>query len=305
MLALAGKMTEAELRHWVLANPERVNDRDRDQEGCTALFAAADFRESLPLTVWLVDEKGADVNATTSRGLSALHEARSLDIVTALLDRGVAPIRLDDDGVSPLMRHALFGKFDIVARLLQDPRVRATINLQSNHGRTALHHACGSASGTEANQAALVTLLLQCGANYTRTDADGKTPLALHQQRYKPRHAVIAVLEQSPDAEKASLLFKARRIVIASNGNAAVSTNLQGRVARGQPLPRVALVAVAGGHDEGEEEASKLRSMVGFLLGIGDGPESKSVSARVFRVVLVLLVPSWDPLCKDVGVLQD
>jgi len=74
MLGLAGKMpilslmTEIELWHWVTANPGRVNDRDRNWTGCTALLAAAYYRGSLPPTVWLLEEKGADVNATTSRG---------------------------------------------------------------------------------------------------------------------------------------------------------------------------------------------------------------------------------------------
>ena len=218
MLGLAGKMpdlmfmtTEAELRHWVELNPGRVNDRGSDYRESTFLFVAACVRKSLPLTLLLLDEKGADVNATTSDGSTALHEAYSLGIVTALLDHSADSIRLNDDGVSPLMRQALIGKIEIVVRLLQDPRVRATINIQSNDGRTALHCACNSVNGTEANQAALVILLLQSGANYTRTDADGKTPLALLRQRYmyRPGHAVIPILEQAPDAEKASLLIKA------------------------------------------------------------------------------------------------
>ena len=103
----------------------------------------------------------------------------------------------------------------------------------------------------------------------------------------------------------ASLLVKARRLVLAADSNAGAPTYLQGRVARGQPLPRLVLVAVIGGHNEGEEEASKLCSMVGFILGIGiEGmPESKSLSASVFRTVMGLVMPSWDPLRKGVGVL--
>jgi len=62
-----------------------------------------------------------------------------------------------------------------------------------------------------------VILLLQCGADYTRTDAEGKSPLALLRQN-NPRHAVITVLEQAPDAENASLLVKARRLVVAADG---------------------------------------------------------------------------------------
>ena len=310
MLGLAGKipklmrMTEAELRHWVIANPNRVNDRDRETSGNTALYVAAGFRKSLPLTVWLVDEKGTDANATTSRGLSALYEAYSLDIVTALLDRGADPIPLDNDGVSPLMRHAWVGRVKVVARLLRDPRVRATINIQSGDGRTALHCACRSTCISEERRAALVILLLQCGADYTRSDADGRTPLALLQQSHYPHHVAIAVLEQAPDAEKASLLIKARRHVVAADSNAALPTSPQGRVVRGQPLLRVALVAVAGGNN-GEEETSKLRSVVSFLLGIGGAPEGKTMPGRAFRVVINLLMPSRDPLCRPAAGLEE
>ena len=67
------RMTEAELRQWVEANPGRVNDRDRVGE--TPLMAAVGDIKSLPLTLWLLEEKGADVNATSADGRSALHYA--------------------------------------------------------------------------------------------------------------------------------------------------------------------------------------------------------------------------------------
>ena len=55
-------MTEAKLRQWVDANPGWVNDRD--MAGETPLYVAARFKRSLPLVLWLLDDKGADVNAT-------------------------------------------------------------------------------------------------------------------------------------------------------------------------------------------------------------------------------------------------
>ena len=62
-------MTEVQLRHPVEANPGRVNDRD--EEGITLLYVATRCRESLSLVLWLLDEKGANVNATTLCGCSA------------------------------------------------------------------------------------------------------------------------------------------------------------------------------------------------------------------------------------------
>ena len=61
------QMSEAGLRQWVEANPGRVNDRD--SEGLTPLIAAASIKESLSLVVWLLDEKGADVNGTMADGI--------------------------------------------------------------------------------------------------------------------------------------------------------------------------------------------------------------------------------------------
>ena len=60
------RMNEVQLRHWVEANPGLVNDRD--DGGCTPLYVAACGIKSLALTVWLVDEKGADVNGPISGG---------------------------------------------------------------------------------------------------------------------------------------------------------------------------------------------------------------------------------------------
>lgn len=96
---------------------------------------------------WLLDKKGADVNGTNEDGASALHYAVfSLDILTALLDRGADPTISSSHGVRPLKWGAQHGTVDVVARLLQDPRVRATIDAQDGDGATALHQACYNCS---------------------------------------------------------------------------------------------------------------------------------------------------------------
>jgi ankyrin repeat protein len=82
-------MSEAALRRWVEVNPGSVNDRDRS--GFAPLYKAVEFPEGLPLVLWLLDEKGADVNSGTSFGDTPLHAALSLDVVHALLDRGADP----------------------------------------------------------------------------------------------------------------------------------------------------------------------------------------------------------------------
>jgi ankyrin repeat protein len=66
------------------------------------------------LVVWLLDEKGADVNATTAGDRTPLFYAKTPDILTALLDRGADPCTADRCGALPLMWHASFGKVGIV-----------------------------------------------------------------------------------------------------------------------------------------------------------------------------------------------
>jgi len=96
-------MDETELRQWVEANPGRVNDIDRNRNGHTPLIAAACHRDSQSLVVWLLEEKGADVNALSRDGNTPLHIASSPDVITALLDRGADPARVNNHSSSPLM----------------------------------------------------------------------------------------------------------------------------------------------------------------------------------------------------------
>lgn len=83
-------MTEAEVRQWVGDNPASVNATD--EHGWAPLHAAMFHFKSLALTVWLIDEKGADVNAPSfNRNVTPLHVAGSVVIVGALLARGADP----------------------------------------------------------------------------------------------------------------------------------------------------------------------------------------------------------------------
>jgi len=299
-------MNEARLRQWVEANPGRVNDRDK--EGYTPLCAAVRFQNSLPLTVWLLDEKGAVVNATGKYGCTPPHDARSLDILTALMDRGANPNLPTHNGMIPLMFQAAIEHVGHVACLLQDPRVRATIKMQESSGSTSLHWAC--LRGNESATTSILNLLLQARGDpaltTNGTDNDGQAPLAILRHLHPTHYAAIALLEQYPeaqqDAEKASLLVKARRLIVAANSNTVAPSCLQGRVARGQPLSRLAPMPVTGGQnededeDEDEEESRKLRTLVAFLLGMEGGWKNAGMPRDVFRMVLDLLMPTWDPL---------
>ena len=91
------------------------------------------------------------------------------------------------------------------------------------------------------------------------------------QQFYPSPRTTIALLEQAPDADKTSLLVKARLALTAAS-SAVAPSSLQGRVEKGRPLPRVELMLVPdGGHSDEDEGSHKMRT---FLLGLGAGPRA-------------------------------
>jgi len=76
------------------------------------------------------------VNGRAYRGLNPLHIAKSLNVLNALLDRGADPTLVDDNNRSALMYCVVRGEADYVARLLQDPRVQATVDAQDSEEGT-------------------------------------------------------------------------------------------------------------------------------------------------------------------------
>ena len=245
------------------------------------------------------------MNGTRRDGSSALHVAASLDILIALLDRGADPTRVNQRTWSPLKRQAYFGTADVVVRLLQDPRVRAAVNMQDLDGNTALHWACWNDRVTNEETASIVQSLLEADANPTIADNDGIMPMDYFRQHRPDHHAAIALLEQTlADAEKAALLVKARRLALAAT-NTVVPSCMQARLAGRHPLPVVGLVPLTDGQVDGEdehgEEDRKRRTTLAFMCGLG----REAMPRDVFRVVMDLLMPFWDPLRrKDAGAGQ-
>ena len=204
------------------------------------------------------------------------------------------------------MQQAFYGTADVVVRLLQDPRVRATVNMQNLDGNTALHLACWNDRVTHEESASKVQSLLEADANPTIADNDGIMPMDYFRQHRPDHHAAIALLEQTlADAEKAALLVKARRLALAATNNTVVPSCLQARLAGRHPLPVVGLVPLtvdpSNGEDEHGEEGRKLRTTLAFMCGLG----REAMPRDVFRVVMDLLMPSWDPhRRKDAGAGQ-
>ena len=265
-------MKDFQLRNWVEANPGRVNDRDQD--GRTPLYCAVtisgDYARTytpLQLALWLMDEKGADVNTKALRGETPLHATSSHDIFNALLARGADPNSRRDDGSTPLMDHAVNNRVTLVTRLLEDPRVQAAINVQNSNGDTALHFACYKGD-------AIVHHLIEANAYARATNKYGNTPLAWLRKYRLPRPAAYAVLEQALIAaeersKKNWLLVKAHQLLnFVASSPTTMPPCLQGRLERGEPLPGVALMPAAVGQTEEEdEEARKFHSTMALLLG--------------------------------------
>jgi len=156
--------------------------------------------------------------------------------------------------------------------------------VQDRQGNTALHYVCSRVDEPEVP--GIIQLLLRAGADLALTNSGGIKPLRTLKNRYPLEPTTLALVQQDSDAVKASFLVKARRLVMAAT-RTAVASYLQGRVARGQPLPSVALAPVTDGENKDE-----LRTTLAFLVGMEGG----GMPRDVFRVVLDLLMPFWDPL---------
>lgn len=83
--------------------------------------------------------------------------------------------------------------------------------------------------------------------------------------------------------------------------NAAAPSYLQSRVVRGQPLPSVALAPATGANNKSKERRHKFRALLAFLVGMEGGAEGGGMPRDVFRVVLDMLMPTWDPLRRGVA----
>jgi ankyrin repeat protein len=137
------------IRHWIENNPENINMLDAG--GRPVLHEIA-FQGMSELLAWSINSKGADVNCRDRNQFTPLHAARSPAAIGALMDRGADPLLCCRYPKTPLVYHAYDGKAECVGRLLEDPRVKATIDfraLQRRYvgryqfvGLTALHHAC-------------------------------------------------------------------------------------------------------------------------------------------------------------------
>lgn len=210
------------IRRMVGTNPKNLNAGPFDK--IPPLIHAVAL-PTLSLVLWLLDEKGAGVNAKCPAGRTALYRAKSVEILTALMEHDTDPTLLDHLRRSALMLCVISRSPAEVEFLVRYPRARDTINLQDCHGNTCLHLASGNWSDDTA--ASMIHDLLEAGANAGIMNKDGETPSA-YFRRWKPIcHAAIALLEE---AEEAAHLVKGG-LVVATTSPAAAMSFIQGRMA--------------------------------------------------------------------------
>lgn len=142
----------------------------RDKLDMTPLLSAAEFG-NIAAAMLLMD-RGADIQATTYFGKTALHGAcgskGSLELVKALLERGADLQATDKFGATALSWAVRRGKVEIALYLLQkggDPRGCPLTPF------TPLHWAA------KAGNLALVRALIQHGADVNASGLNGATPL--------------------------------------------------------------------------------------------------------------------------------
>lgn len=150
----------------------RFDVDDTDGGGWTLLHVVSSTGDAA--AVALLAPLGPDADAQTAAGQTPLHFAvskRHLDVVRQLLAPPLsASARVRDArGQAPLHRAAALGLLP-VARLLVE-EAGAPLNTADNSGWTPLHHALAEGHGDVA------VYLAKAGADITRQDPDGKTPL--------------------------------------------------------------------------------------------------------------------------------
>ncbi len=135
-------------------------------------------------------ERGADLNARSGIGQTALHAAAFAGpaVIRALLDAGADPSVADNSGETLFHTLAKYSSIGAVGiPILLDAGV--DISQPSNNGETPLHLAAGAV-----RNAANVTLLLDSGADPGLRTATGDTPLHSAMAALRPDTAVAAAL---------------------------------------------------------------------------------------------------------------
>lgn len=281
---------ETQFTSWVVTNPGQ--SEARDSRGNTPLWAAA-RRGSYDLVSYLLVSRGVDANGRTSNGSTAIHHAIDADVLGFLMDRGAEPVVRNDKGWTPLMHHVRAGRPECVARLLDDPRVRASIDAvvegDDFHGFSALHLACCFNNITPTAKLAILRHLLVAGADPTLPNAYGHNSLQILQEHPPVEPLDLALVKEAIDAERAACLIKTRQV---AGGRSEAWTWVEGsgpEGERGEGMPSLQL-------DMEDEEGH----LMAFLMGLQSEEGRSGMPHGVFVVVMSMLIPPWHALREGI-----
>ncbi|KAK3065486.1 hypothetical protein LTS18_006197 [Coniosporium uncinatum] len=235
VLHLAIQCAEMSVIEFVISS-EDVNDLNtRDKDGNTPLHVAA-MLGRFPVVRMLLSQPGVIDSTTNYQGQTPLDLARTPDIFQQLqLARSI----FIDTNVKKVHELVAMSDYDGLEKLLQDPRMRNTLDV--NGGELATNPATAEAGGTLLHEAArkkdikLIQMLLLNGADPFRRDRKGKLP-----QDVTKDEKTRAILKRSPAAaaaqrgiqEKAILAGAAPAAGAGSAPDAAIG-NKEGREMKG------------------------------------------------------------------------
>jgi len=268
---------ESQFTLWVFANPGHAEAPD--SRGNTSLWAAA-RRGNYTLVSHLLVSRGVDVNGRTGNGSTAIHHAHNEEVLGFLLGGGAEPVVWNDKGWLPLMHHVQAGRSECVARLLEDPRVRASIDTvvrgEDFEGFSALHLACWHNNVTPTAKLAILRHLLEAGADPTLPNE----PLE------------VALIEEAMDGQRAASLIKARRVVVGAGRSEAQQFIKRARLGRGEGLPSIEL--------DTEDEGENFGSLMAFLMGLQSKGGTSGMPQGVFVVMMSMIIPPWHALREGI-----
>jgi len=278
-------MTEAGLRAWVEANPGRVEERDA--LGWTPLAYAANAH-SAATVAWLIDEKGARVDATMRKGDTALCMASTVAALSVLLDRGANPTLVGGTRrATPLMWHARYMNVECVERLLQDPRVVATIDQETTgmlRGWSAMHMVCFPNiidPVPPGVRACVLHLLLQAGAHTTIVNVSREDSLQMLLRHYPAEREGAALLRQAKAEAEATFLLVKIRSLASIHACAASAITVAGSA--------TTIATVAGGGRGGAAAAAAAAAVT----KVGFQPHTRTVTRPKKKQALLRVLPTY------------
>jgi hypothetical protein len=312
-------MSDAEVVQLVEGNPTAINDHN--MFGDTILASCAQRQQPAALMAWLIDEKGANVHGRTRAGLTPLHKAASREGVSFLLARGLDATALDNYGWTPLMALAKGGQPEGIEHLLEESEVVEAIDKQatghSSNGATALHLAC---SGHELTTAwvrhQVLELLLRADANPIILNGYRQTSLDTLRGSHPDNHDGIALFEQTvAETQRNLVLAKARQINDTNRALAKVKTETRRKILASTPISLKERVRKEQHRQQQveqlmttmpraevhspvflDEQAEKLHAALQYVLRAEALGETGGMSADVFKDLMDMMAPRWDPL---------